>query len=132
VRAPEDVAPEQIADLSASSTANGIELSWSRPRSYTDGSRMTDLGGFVVERSAGSEPRVAFQRITTLEVSDRDRFRQIKRFRYVDHDLAAGTYLYRVVSYTVDRYFSAPSNIVAAELASPTGEQHAPLPTTQR
>ena len=94
---------------------------------------MTDLGGFTVERAIGTEPRAAFRRLTVLEVSDRDRFRQMKHFQYIDRDTnAETTYRYRVVSSTVDRYFSAPSNVVTITRTVPGEEKHAPLSGTQR
>jgi hypothetical protein len=132
-RAPEDVLPKTIADLTATNTAEGVQLSWSRPRLYADGTRMLDLGGFVVERATGSAPRAAFERLIVLEVSDRDRFRQLKRFKHLDHTTTVGTpYRYRVVSFTTDRYFSEPSNVVTLERKIPDEEPHAPLPTPQR
>jgi predicted small lipoprotein YifL len=132
-RPPEDVLPRPIPDLGASNVADGIRLSWGRPSLYADGTRMTDLAGFVIERAVGTEARTAFTRLDTVEVSDRDRFRQIKSFQYVDHDTAAGTtYQYRVVSFTLDRYFSSPSNSVTVERTVPGEETHALLPATQR
>ncbi len=132
-RPPEDVAPKTIADLAATNAPEGIRLSWSRPLIYMDGTRMQDLAGFVIERAAANELRPAFKRVTVLEVSDRDRFRQEKRFQYVDPDTVSGDdYQYRVVSFTLDRYFSAPSNIVTISRAHPGEETHAPLPGTQR
>ncbi len=129
-RAPHDVLPQRITDLRYGDAPDGIELSWSRPRLYADGSRMTDLGGFSVERAPAADPAAHFQRITVVEVTDRDRFRQLKGFHYVDHDTEPGTqYRYRVVSFTLDGYFSAPSNIVAAERKSKVEENHAPLPS---
>lgn len=131
--APEDVLPRVITDLLATNAPNGIELSWSRPRMYVDGARMTDLGGFVIERAEGSDPHAAFHRLHVIEVSDRDRFRQIKRFRHLDADTTVGTqYRYRVVSCTTDRYFSDPSNVVTVERATTAEERHAPLPATGR
>jgi hypothetical protein len=125
-RPPEDVVPKTITDLTASNVADGVQLSWTRPRTYADGERMTDLGGFVVERADGTDPRAPFKRVAQLEVTDRDRFRQIKRFRHVDHDTSVGTqYRYRVVSFTIDRYFSAPSNVVTVERTAAGEEKHA-------
>jgi hypothetical protein len=128
-RAPQDVLPQRINDLRYGDAPDGIELSWSRPRLYADGSRMTDLGGFSVERAPAADPSARFQRISVLPVTDRDRFRQLKAFHYVDRDSEVGTeYRYRVVSFTLDGYFSAPSNVVAAERKSKGEENHAPLP----
>jgi predicted small lipoprotein YifL len=116
LHAPEDVLPQTITDLSATHTPDGIQLSWGRPRTYTGGGHLTDLGGFVLERAQGTEPQAPFRRLLVLNVNDRDRFRQIKRFRYLDHDTTVGTlYRYRVVSFTTDRYFSAPSNVVTVQ-----------------
>jgi len=125
--------PQTISDLSASNVTEGIQLSWSRPLTYADGTRMTDLAGFIVERAVGTEPRVAFRRLAVLEVSDRDRFRQVKHFQHVDPDTnAETTYAYRVVSFTLDRYFSAASNVVSITRTVPGEEKHAPLSGTQR
>jgi len=130
-RPPEDVLPRPLADLAASNLADGVQLSWSRPQLYADGERMTDLGGFVVERATGDE--LQYQKIATLEVTDRDRFRQIKRFKHLDRDVTIGiAYRYRVVSFTLDRYFSPPSNAVTIERTLKNEERNAPLPTPQR
>jgi hypothetical protein len=128
-RPPEDILPKTISDLKATNVPEGIQLSWSRPVMYADGTRMTDLAGFVIERAVGTEPRAVFQRVSTLEVRDRDRFRQIKHFQYVDRDtVPAMTYQYRVVSSTLDRYFSKPSNLVTVERTVPNEGSHALLP----
>ena len=128
----EDVLPQTIVDLSATGTAGGVQLSWSRPTTETSGGRLTDLGGFVVQR-LGPRSHDGFQQVAVLEVTDRDRFRQVKRFKYLDADTIVGTtYAYRVVSFTVDRYFSKPSNVATAERRGPDEEKHAPLPTAQR
>jgi hypothetical protein len=132
-RPPEDVLPKPIVDLTASNTPPGIQLSWSRPRLYASGAPMPDLGGFVVERATGTDPLAPFQRLAVLDVTDRDRFRQLKHFQHVDNDTNVGMpYRYRVVSFTLDRYFSAPSNMVTIERTSPGEENHAPLPAPQR
>jgi hypothetical protein len=130
-RAPEDVAPQTLADLAASNVVDGIQLSWSRPQLYADGTRMPDLGGFLVERAA--DDALTYERIAELAVTDRDRFRQIKRFKHLDPDVTPGVaYRYRVVSFTVDRYFSAPSNTVTIERTLTNEGRNALLPTPQR
>ena len=92
---------------------------------------MTDLGGFEVERATADG--LTYQRIAVLEVTDRDRVRQIKRFKHLDHDVTAGVaYRYRVVSFTVDRYFSVPSNAVTIERTQTNEGRNALLPTPQR
>jgi len=133
VRPPQDVEPKVISNLNATNVAGGIQLSWSRPNNYANGQPMTDLAGFVIERSSGTDPMAPFQRLDVLDVNDRDRFRQIKRFTWVDHDTSVGMpSRYRVVSFTLDRYFSAPSNEVTVERTLTGEETHAPLPTPQR
>ena len=124
--------PRPLADLAASNVADGVQVSWSRPQLYADGTRLTDLGGFAVERAVGDA--LTYQRIAELEVTDRDRFRQIRRFKYLDRNVTpGGTYRYRVVSFTIDRYFSAPSNAVTIERTTTTNEgRNALLPTPQR
>jgi len=135
LRAPEDVQPAIISDLSASDTAAGIQLSWSRPRFYVDGERMSDLGGFTVERAVGSPAEMPFAPLARFEVSDRDRFRQISTFSHLDSDTTVGTlYRYRVVSFTVDGYVSAPSNVVTVERTAAAGsvegeDTHGSFPT---
>jgi hypothetical protein len=130
-RAPEDVRPQPLADLAATNVAGGVQLSWSRPQFYVDGTRMPDLGGFFVDRATGDA--LTYQRIAELTVTDRDRFRQVKRFTHVDPDVTPGVaYRYRVVSFTVDRYFGAPSNTVTIERTLPNEGRNAPLPTPQR
>jgi len=130
-RPPEDVLPRPLADLAASNLADGVQLSWGRPQLYVDGERMTDLGGFIVERATGEAPE--YERIAVLEVTDRDRFRQIKRFKHLDRDVTLGVaYRYRVVSFTLDRYFSSPSNAVTIERIVKNEDRNASLPTPQR
>lgn len=114
-RPPEDVRPQTILDLRAQPGDGGIKLSWGRPEAYIDGSRMRDLGYFEVQRASGESH--AFERIERIEVTDRDRFRQLRRFTYEDRNVDRGRrYRYRVISSTTDRYVSAPSNEVEATL----------------
>jgi len=118
VRPPELVAPERIDNLTASNASDGIQLSWRRPTKYADGSHMTDLGGFRVERAT---PGIPFAPVATIEIADRDRIRQEQRFRWVDPDTQVGeTYEYRVIAFTTDAYVSQPSNVSAIERAIPT------------
>lgn len=118
IRPPELAAPARIDDLSASNVADGIQLGWRRPRTYADGTRMGDLGAFRVERSAA--PGAPFEVVATIEITDRDRFRQERRFRWLDRNVMTGeSYLYRVVSETSDGYMSEPSNIAGIERVEP-------------
>ena len=127
LRPPEDCAPKAIGDLSASNVIEGVRLTWSRPKEYVDGSHMEDLGAFLIERSVGAAP---FKRLSTVPVTDRERFRKESRFRHLDPSVSpGGQYRYRVVSFTVDEYASAPSNIVTIERSVTSEALHAPLPT---
>jgi predicted small lipoprotein YifL len=112
VKPPELARPAAITDLRAANEEEAVALAWSRPSEYADGARMTDLGEFRVERASGDAP--GWDTIAVLPVADRERVRQIKRFRFADRGVAMGeVYRYRVVSSTVDGYASAPSNEAA-------------------
>lgn len=111
VKPPELARPAVIEGVEAANEEDGIALEWRRPTAYADGERMTDLGEFRVEREDGA---AGFVVIAVLPVTDRERFRQVRRFRFVDRGVADGrSYAYRVVSSTVDGYASAPSDPVA-------------------
>jgi hypothetical protein len=108
-KAPELVRPEAITSLAAENKPDGIVLTWRRPSRYVDGSRMRDLGSFLVERAAGDAP---FAPLATLAVTDRDRFRQIRHFRYLDGEVRPDVrYRYRIVTRTTDGYESVASNV---------------------
>ena len=115
IRPPELVAPESIGDLTLKIEKDGVALKWGRTTTYADGSEMKDLGGFVVLRSV-QEPQgqmTPFTKIATIPVEDRDRFRKAKKFDYTDTQLTADTlYRYRVQAFTLDGYYSSPSNTV--------------------
>ena len=124
VRPPELVAPEPISTLAATNAVDGVTLTWQRPTQYVDGTRMLDLGAFRVERS---DPATPFAPIATIEIADRDRFQQARRFRWLDADAVTGAaYQYRVLSLTTDGYVSDPSNVVSIDRVPPTP---APAPT---
>lgn len=102
------VRPETITDLSAAKAAEGVRLEWTRPDSYANGDDMPDLGGFKVFRGV---LRALAREIADIKVSDRERFQRQRRFTFVDKDgTKGGSYYYRIVSYTTDQYYSAPSN----------------------
>ena len=93
----------------------GIKLLWGRPQKYVDGSDMEDLAGFAVLRATqnGQGEADSFTQVATVTVDDRDRFRKAKKFSYTDEQLTAGTlYRYRVQAFTLDGYYSSPSNTV--------------------
>jgi hypothetical protein len=122
VKPPQLVAPQAIAELAAENEAAGIRLRWERPRAYVDGTSMNDLAGFRIERRRGAEE---FAELVRIEVEDRYRFQQVRRFRYLDTKTEVGlAYEYRVYCFTLDGYESAASNLVQiARAIPPVGEK---------
>ena len=113
-RGADQVRPKVITSLVSKPATDGVHLEWSRPTNYLNGQRMDDLGGFLVFRGV---PDHVAEQIADVKVSDRERFRPEKRFEYVDKDVTkGGHYYYRVISYTLDNYYSQPSNMVAVTL----------------
>ena len=118
VRSPEAVAPETISDLRATNGGAGIGLGWGRPTESADGAFLFDLDAFVVERALAGGP---FGFLTRVQVLDRNKLRQQRRFRYTDSAVEVGAaYRYRVISVTVDGFPSPPSNVVEIVRALPT------------
>jgi len=113
-RGVDQVRPKTITSLASQVAADGVHLEWQRPATYLNGGRMDDLGGFLVFRGL---PGQQAEKIGEIGVSDRERFRPEKKFQYVDKSVTKGsTYYYRVISYTLDQYFSFPSNQVTVSL----------------
>jgi hypothetical protein len=127
-RPPELVRPRSVDDLAARPTAEGIRLTWTRPTTTVEGRAMRDLAGFVVTRAAKGPAVPRFEPIATIQLDDRARFRKVREMAYDDRGLAPGEpYLYRVVAFTLDRYFSTPSPAAEATwpgpgAAAPAGE----------
>jgi hypothetical protein len=118
VRPPEFVAPAAVTDLTAANTSAGVAVSWERPKQTADGQRLLDLDAFAVERAL---PGLPFGFLARIQIPDRDRLRQQKRFTYVDeHTLLGEAYRYRVFAVTLDGYVSAPSNVVDVVRQLPT------------
>lgn len=116
-RPPQLVAPLPVTSLALSVRPTGIEIGWDRSTKYLDGSRMTDLGGFLVERQSFS---AEFREIARVPVTDRGRFRQTQRFTHLDEDVTPDMmYHYRVVAFTLDGYYSAPSSAAAITWVPP-------------
>ncbi len=109
---PKDVQPGPATALLASSSKDGVVLTWRRPTSYTGGKRMSDLGGFVVERASG-DGTGAYGPIGRIELDDQTRFRPKRDMTWTDGTAVAGTrYRYRVIAFTLDGYESAPAGPV--------------------
>jgi hypothetical protein len=105
---PELVQPEPPTALVASSTVDGVRLSWHRPTQYSGGKHMRDLGGFDVERALGDS--YYFAPVGTVLLDDQTRFRQEKLMQWTDTAVEVGeTYRYRVIAFTTDDYRSVPS-----------------------
>jgi hypothetical protein len=120
VMPPELVRPEPPTDLAASSMQDGVRVSWTRPTKYTGGQRMRDLGSFVVERADAAASPSKFERIATIELQDRTRVRQERRFQWVDQDATSGQeYVYRVRARTLDGYDSPWAGPVKTRFTRP-------------
>jgi hypothetical protein len=129
VRPPELVAPEVVEGVRAQNVVEGIRVSWRRPTRYVDGSTMTDLGGFRIERSRDGGEFAAWRE---EPVDDRERFRKTRRFRVVDTDVEMGReYRYRVRAFTLDGHVSTASPAAGIVRQEPEAKHtpDAPPPT---
>jgi len=108
---PEQARPQAITSLTASSSPDGVMLSWERPTLYAGGHTMRDLGSFVIMRAEG--PSAQMQPLVELPVTDRERFQVQDRFMYDDLETQIGLhYRYAIIAETTDGYRSDPSNVV--------------------
>jgi hypothetical protein len=108
---PEQARPQAITSLTASSSPDGVMLSWERPTLYAGGHTMRDLGSFVIMRAEG--PSAQMQPLVEIPVTDRERFQVQDRFMYDDLETQIGLhYRYAIIAETTDGYRSDPSNIV--------------------
>ena len=108
------VRPKAVVDLAGEILPEGIKLRWSRPDSSVDGERLDDLGGFLVFRGT---PGTLAEEIAQVPVVDRERFKRQKGYEHVDKTVSKGnSYYYRIVAFTTDDYYSAPSNQVSVTL----------------
>ena len=108
------VRPKAVVDLAGEIVPEGIRLRWSRPDTSIDGERLDDLGGFLVFRGT---PGALAEELAQVPVLDRERFKRQKAYEHVDKTVAKGSsYYYRIVAFTTDDYYSAPSNQVSVTL----------------
>ena len=114
-RAPEETAARAPDAIEATLTAKGATITWSRPTRTVDGSRLYDLAKFVVERQTGEG---SFEPIATIDVTDLDRIRPQRSFRYVDAAVPSGSVRYRVRAVTADGESGIPTEPVTAVTAS--------------
>ena len=116
--APRPVLPGEIEDLSAHPQGESITLTWSIPRTNTDGTPLVDLKGFKIVRSVSSfekECKTCPKKFVLLYDVDYKTHLMNKpkatAIEYVDRDLNFGTiYTYRVLSYNAANRHSPPSN----------------------
>ena len=113
LRPPAQVQPQAATALVAASAKDGVLLTWHRPTQYTGGSRMSDLGGFDIERAPG-DGTGNYARIGQMVLDDQKRFRPQRELSWTDTTAVPGTrYRYRVIAFTLDDYRSAPAGPVS-------------------
>jgi hypothetical protein len=107
-RAPEFVIPKTADPVEVESAADGVKVTWKRPREYVDGEALDDLAGFEVLRAC--QPETTFARVATVPVTDQGRFRKASSFTMLDHAAPLGVSCrYRVIAFTFDEYTSPPA-----------------------
>jgi hypothetical protein len=108
-RPPEDTAARAPDDFEAAVAPGTVTLQWERPTRTVDGERLYDLAAFSVERRRGD---ANFATIATIDVTDTDRIRTQRTFRYVDRDPPPGEVEYRVRAVTDDGEHGMPTNAI--------------------
>lgn len=116
-RAPELAMPQPIKNLTAKTDRSGIVLTWSRPTEYVDGTKLTDLTGFVIFRRDiplnCPECPVPYRPLASINVEDREKFVKQRQYRFIDENVQSqAVYRYRVSSQLKDGLLSQPSNEV--------------------
>ncbi|MBN1882302.1 MAG: hypothetical protein JW885_09030 [Deltaproteobacteria bacterium] len=116
---PSRVEPARVNNLSASLGENGAMLSWTVPKTNTDGSELTDLAGFsVLRRDVADEDLECrscsgeFEKVYefTLEAPGWAHV-QGDDIAFEDSSLSAGiTYTYVVVPFNTDGHTGSYSN----------------------
>jgi hypothetical protein len=84
-----------------------------------DGDRLYDLAAFQVERRSDDG---RFETIAKIPVTDTDRLRTQKVFRYVDAAPPAGTLEYRVRAVTEDGEHGMASEVLGVTTPAPSNE----------
>ncbi|HEY8515209.1 MAG TPA: hypothetical protein VIS07_06835 [Candidatus Binatia bacterium] len=107
-RPPEYVIPKTADPVEVESAADGVKVTWRRPREYVDGEPLDDLARFVVLRAC--QPEATFQEIAVVPVTDQQRFRKASIFTLLDSDAPLGVSCrYQVIAMTFDEYASPPA-----------------------
>ncbi len=110
-RLPELAVPLEPSPVEVRNVADGIEITFRRPRAYLDGVALEDLGNFEIERSCDHAPGLI--PIADIPVVDHGRFQKQSKVTLVDFDPQPGQIcIYRVVAITLDGYRSAPADSV--------------------
>ena len=105
-RPPENTAPLMIGQALATRNADGsVTLSWKRPATSVDGTRLDDLAGFEIERlSANGEWEV----ISTLPVTDSKRVNPRSNWAHTDTTARPGIPDFRVTPFLKDGQRGSP------------------------
>ncbi len=121
-RLPELAVPMQPEPVDVRNVANGIEISFRRPKKYRDGVSLEDLGSFEITRTCEHAP--APIPVADIPVVDHGRFQKQGRISLVDYDPQPGQICtYRVVAITLDDYRSAPADSAPIERKIPAARK---------
>lgn len=119
-RPPEDTAARAPEGFRAEVSGTAVELRWRRPDKTVDGDRLYDLAAFVVERRVIATGE--FREIASIAVTDNDRIRVQKTYRYRDEAPPAGEVIYRVRAVAEDGQHGVATEPAIVELAEPAGQ----------
>lgn len=107
-RLPELAVPLAPEPVEVRNVAEGIEVTFRRPRDYLDGVPLEDLGSFQISRSCEHAPGPL--PVIEIPVVDHGRFQKQGRVSFIDFDPQPGQVCaYEVVAVTLDDYRSAPA-----------------------
>ena len=114
-RPPVDTQARPPGKFVASRVNANVELAWSRPNESSDGMKLRDLIGFLVERE--SQAVKVFEVIADIPVEDTYRIRPQQHFAFIDSNPPAGPLRYRVRAYAKDGQIG-----LATPIATVTGK----------
>lgn len=107
-RPPEFVIPLPPPTVAVANTAEGVKITWKRPKEYLGGDALDDLAGFRVERICRHDATRTV--VAVVPVEDQQRFQKTATFSVVDADAPPGeTCRYQVFAFTFDEYTSPPA-----------------------
>ncbi|MDG2307412.1 MAG: hypothetical protein P8R42_22725 [Candidatus Binatia bacterium] len=108
-RLPQLAIPLEPQPVQVRNVADGIAVTFRRPREYRDGVALDDLGNFEISRSCAHAPGPI--PVANIPVVDHGRLQKQSQITLVDFDPQPGqTCTYRVVAVTLDGYRSAPAD----------------------